>query len=237
MRVPHVVVDDRGPSIALASEADRHLRRVLRLRDGAAVSVTDGRGGTADAVLVPGGLEVSEWAAAPEPPRVVLWAAIGKGSRFDLVVEKATELGIAAIRPLLCARGERHEAKHRRWDAIARSAVEQSRGAWLPEVGEPVEIVDALATATGILLHPGAGGGASLILASRPRHLAVGPEGGFTDTEVEAAFDAGWNVCGLGPRVLRTETAAVVAATLAVAAGGGLDTQDLPEHRSKISPG
>lgn len=237
MRIPHVVVDDQGPVVALAPEADHHLRRVLRLRDGAPVSVTDGRGATADAVLGSRGLEVGAWSVSPAPPRVVLWAAIGKGSRFDLVVEKATELGVAAIRPLLCARGERHEPRAQRWAAIARSAVEQSRGAWLPEVGEPVALEDALAAARGVLLHPGAGGGAPLIMAARPCHVAVGPEGGFTDSEVEMAFDSEWNVCGLGPRVLRTETAALVAATLAVAASGGLGTQDLHHRRSKTVAG
>ncbi|MFN8103391.1 MAG: RsmE family RNA methyltransferase [Acidimicrobiia bacterium] len=237
MRVPHVVVDARGPSITLAPAVDRHLRRVLRLRDGACVSVTDGRGGAADAVLTPGGLEVGTWSTKPEPPRVVLWAAIGKGSRFDLVVEKATELGVASIRPLVCSRGEQREAKLRRWDAIARSAVEQSRGRWLPEVCEPVDLTTALRAAKGVVLHPGARGGATLVMRLQPSHIAVGPEGGFTEPEIEAAFDAGWTVCGLGPRVLRTETAAVVAAALAVAASGGLDAQDPQERRSKTSDG
>lgn len=239
MRVPHLVVDDRAPVLAVGADTDHHLRKVLRLRDGAAVTVTDGRGGVADAELTTAGLAVvGPWRRADSrAPSVTLWAAIGKGTKFDLVVEKATELGVAAIRPILCERGERHVAKQRRWETIARSAVEQSRGAWLPEIGEPLAFGDAVAAGCGILLHPGAGGGARLLLLASPAHVAVGPEGGFTETEVASASAAGWTVCGLGPRVLRTETAAVVAAALAVAAAGGLDAQDLPDEVSKTLGG
>lgn len=226
MRVPHVVIDGRGPTAALPPETDRHLRRVLRLRDGAIVSVTDGNGGLAEAVLTSPGLVVGEWHEVRRPPVVNLWAAIGKRSRFDLVVEKATELGIASLVPLVCRRGERSEGRPHRWETIARSALEQSRGAWLPEIADAVPFAGAVATTRGVLLHPGAPGGASELIEARPRDVAVGPEGGFTPEEVDAAGAAGWAVCGLGPRVLRTETAAIVAAALAIAAAGGLDSQD-----------
>lgn len=237
MRVPHVVVDGRGHTAELAPETDRHLRRVLRLRDGAAVSVTDGHGGLAAAVLVPAGLEVQGWSEAGPPPVVNLWAAIGKRSKFDLVVEKATELGAASVVPLLCGRGERQVGRTQRWEAIARAAVEQSRGVWLPRIAEPAPFADALVGPPGVLLHPGARGGASDLLAARPSAVAVGPEGGFTPDEVDAAFDAGWTICGLGPRILRTETAAVVALALAVASGGGLDSQDPPRLGSNTPGG
>lgn len=238
MRVPHVVIDDHGPFVVVPRGTDHHLRRVLRLQDGAVVTVTDGRGEVADAELVPGGLQVGTWRpASGGAPRVVLWASIGKGAKFDLVVEKATELGVASIRPLVCARGERSTAKRSRWEAIARSALEQSRGGWLPEIGAPLAFADAVRSARGVLLHPGAGGGASTFMRTRPRDVAVGPEGGFTDDEIALAVASGWTVCGLGPRVLRTETAAVVAAALAVSASGGLETQDLPGGGSNNTDG
>lgn len=237
MRVPHVVVDGRGPTAELPPETDRHLRRVLRLRDGAAVSVTDGRGGLAEAVLVPAGLEVGGWTQVERPPVVNLWAAIGKRSKFDLVVEKATELGVASVRPLVCGRGERKDGPSRRWAAITRSALEQSRGVWLPEIAAAVPFAEAIEASQGVLLHPGARGGASDLLEARPRDVAVGPEGGFTPDEVDDAFDAGWTICGLGARVMRTETAAVVAVALAVAAAGGLDTQDPPLRGSNTPSG
>ena len=237
MRVPHVVVDlDRpegslppdGAVVELAAVDERHLRTVLRLRDGAALSLTDGAGAVADAVLVPAGAEASRWRRVAPPPDVTVHPAVSKGGKLDLVVEKATELGVRRVAPVLCDRSERRwdaaqrAARRDRWRTIARAALAQSRGAWLPEVAAPRPLADVLgAGAPGLLLHPG-GGTVDWTSAAAAR-VAVGPEGGFTDDEVTLARDAGWSVGGLGPRVLRTETAAVVVATLAVAARGGLD--------------
>jgi 16S rRNA (uracil1498-N3)-methyltransferase len=237
MRIPHVVVDlarlpgDPPPSagtVALDPADARHLRTVLRLRDGAVLSLTDGAGCVADAILVPDGADVTLWRTEPPPPEVTVHPAVSKGAKLDLVVEKATELGVRRIVPVLSERSERRwDADQRavrsaRWTAVARAALAQSRGAWLPAVTEPTTLPELLDDADpGLLLHPG-GARVDWGTACAAR-VAVGPEGGFTDNEVSAARAAGWHVGTLGARVLRTETAAVVAAALAVAARGGLD--------------
>ncbi len=237
MRVPHVVVDlDRpdgslppdGAVVPLAVGDERHLRTVLRLRDGAVLSLTDGAGAVADAVLAADGAEATRWRTVAAPPAVTVHPAVSKGGKLDLVVEKATELGVRRIAPVLCERSERRwdaaqlAARRDRWRVIARAALAQSRGAWLPDVAVPLPLPDVLDDGPpGLLLHPG--GGTVDWAATVAARVAVGPEGGFTDDEVTLARDAGWWVGGLGPRVLRTETAAVVVASLAVAARGGLD--------------
>lgn len=228
MRLPHVLCEGAsgvtpGEPVALSPAAARHLRSVLRLRDGAPLSVTDGRGSLCKGVLGRDGIRItSEWVGSPRPSDLVLHPGVSKGRKLDLVVEKATELGVAEITPVITARTERHResatsgAKVDRWRAIARSALEQSRGAWLPSIGVPVSISDALSAGRGVLLDPS---GASVDWgARRAARLAVGPEGGFSDEELEEAEGAGWDIRSLGSTVLRTETAAIVGAALAILA-------------------
>jgi len=223
-----VLVDADG---GIGPSTLHHLRRVLRLRPGDPLTLTDGRGRHSPGVLTTDGVVTEKWSSAVERPQVTLYVAVSKGSKVDFVVEKATEIGVAAIVPVMCERSERRpdkarsEARVQRWRTIAVSALEQSRGVWLPEIAGPEAFDDAVGEVCGrsaVLLHPGAGGGAAGILGAAPASVAVGPEGGFTDGEVATARSRGWRVCGLGDRVLRTETAAIVAAALAAAASGDL---------------
>jgi len=207
-----------GSIVVLADDDARHAGSVLRLRAGAAVEVGDGAGRVHEAVVVDpraGALRVgSELPAQPPlaPIRVLLAQS---GSRADDAVEKLVELGVAEVAPLLAA-GRRRDARTDRWERIARSAAQQAKLAWVPVIGPPVAFADALADGIACS-HEEADGDLVAALAHRPAPvtLLIGPEAGFTADELAAARAAGAPIATLGPTVLRTETAAVVAAAIA----------------------
>jgi 16S rRNA (uracil1498-N3)-methyltransferase len=174
----------------------------------------------------------------------VLLQSLARGDRMDWIVQKTTELGVAAIIPVAAgrsvARVEPGAAAPRRarWEKIAREAARQCGRADVPIIREPLALAGALDA--GREEARGAGAQLALWEASRGRSLRqalatvpesttptvtllIGPEGGFAASEMSAATDAGFEVVGLGPRILRVETAAVVAVALAQAAAGGLD--------------
>ena len=208
----HVFVDDLD--VPVLSEDDRHhLARVLRLREGETVSVSDGRGGWractwADSELSPAGDVVHE---ARPTPTVTIGMPVLKGDRPEWTVQKLTELGVDVVVPFAAARavarweGERAAHQVARLRRIAREAAMQSRRVWLPEVAEVVAFAEAAARPGVALAEPG-GGPPSL---DRPAVL-VGPEGGWAPDELAG----GLPTVGLGPTVLRAETAAVAVATL-----------------------
>ncbi len=207
----HVFVDDVD-SPELAPDDRHHLERVLRLRVGEDVTVSDGAGRwrtcTFGAVLEPLGDVRAE--ARPQPP-VTIALAFTKGQRFDWAVQKLTELGVDTIVPLAAARSvvrwEKDRAGHHvgRVRRIARQAAMQSRRVWLPAITDPRTVADVAATPGAAMAVPG-GGPPSL---GNPVVL-VGPEGGWAEDEEALALPT----VGLGATVLRSETAAVAAATL-----------------------
>lgn len=156
---------------------------------------------------------------------LTLLLAVFKFDRFEWAVEKATELGVARIVPLVARRTEKHlaqaaAARVERWRRIAHEAAKQSRRADLPVIDDPLRLQDALARET----H-----GTRLLLAERehtvlltdalntqePVTLAIGPEGGWTEDEELSFRTAGWHGVSLGPRILRAETAAIAAVAIA----------------------
>lgn len=223
---------------ALTDEARHYLRDVLRLLPGAAVEVFDGAGAAYDATLGDG-FDALVLGARREARRagaaVALLFALSKGEKMDLVVQKATELGVSAVAPFAAARSvvrldaERGAERAARWRRIAGEAARQCGRADVPEILAPASLAAALAAlppgAAAYVFHPG---GAPLGSAAHPASGAavyaavVGPEGGLTDAEVEACERAGARRAGLGPRVLRAETAAIVAVTLLQARFGDL---------------
>jgi 16S rRNA (uracil1498-N3)-methyltransferase len=217
-----------GPSL-LRGDAQHHLGRVLRARVGDEVTLFDGAGREAEArvtrvwpteILLQVGPVRSPGLA---PIAVTLVLAILKGEKMDWVVQKATELGVARIAPAESANavvkltGERRAGRRARWEKIAADAARQCGRADVPEITEIHDIAAALATGPGwrVLFHEVEREASlrRLVPAERPREItvAVGPEGGFTAAEVEIARRAGYVVCGLGPRILRAETAALTA--------------------------
>jgi 16S rRNA (uracil1498-N3)-methyltransferase len=156
--------------------------------------------------------------AVPEPElRLCLVQAVSRGERMDTTLQKATELGISEIQPLLSERVEvklpagRVEKRMLHWHGVIASACEQSGRATLPVLHHPVALSDWLAgekPRQGRVLHPGAD--SSLLddlAADQPITLIVGPEGGFSDTEIRVMTVAGIRPVHFGRRILRTETA------------------------------
>ena len=219
----HVVVDDlASPDL---DEADRHhLVSVLRLRDGEAVSATDGRGGWRMCRFTAGGSLVADGELRqierPAPALCVAFAPV-KGDRTEWAVQKLTELGVDRVvlmrteRSVVRWDAARAESHLRRLEAVARQAVMQSRGLWLPSIEGVVDFACAVSYPGAVLAEPG---GAPVSL-SAPTVL-VGAEGGWSDSELDAARGVG--SVALGASVLRTETAAVTAGVLLTALRSGL---------------
>jgi 16S rRNA (uracil1498-N3)-methyltransferase len=165
---------------------------------------------------------VEELEVADEDVEVYLHQAVPKGGRMDLVVEKATEVGVSGIVPLLTERGvvSPREGKVERWRRVAEAAARQSLGLGVPEVGEPVAFREAVREAgkRGVLLHNAPGLKAVEDVVEPGVQLFVGPEGGWGKAELESAGRAGLALAGLGPRRLRSETAGIVAVSRARAA-------------------
>jgi 16S rRNA (uracil1498-N3)-methyltransferase len=210
--------------LELPENAAHHAARVLRLRDGDAVVLFDGRGGEYEACLVipERGRVSAETGARRDPEResplqVTLVQAISSSDKMDFTVQKAVELGVAAIHPVLGARsvvrldGDRGAKKLAHWRRIVIAACEQCGRNRIPEIAAPVALEDYRTPAgSKVLLAPSAS--ARLADMSKgPVVLAVGPEGGFSAEEEQVLLQAGFSPVRLGPRVLRTETAALAA--------------------------
>lgn len=230
-----------GDVAAVPAATLHHLRRVLRLADGAPLTVTDGGGAVADAELRGEGIVLlAAVRDVPAPsPRLVLAQALSKGRRAEDAVRVACELGVERIVPVIAERTQgRPDARAaaalvERWRSVAAAALEQSRGVRLAHVTEPVVGVTAAASPDSTALHLIAVPGAEdlpAVLASLlgpssrdPSRdpsaaevvVAVGPEGGWSPAEVEGAVVAGWRAVGLGPTVLRTEHAGPIAVAVA----------------------
>jgi len=223
--------------IVLSGDVGKHARAV-RLKSGEMFeAVTPGR--LYSAVVEsssPGGVIGRVQQSVPvAPPRyeVHLFAGMLKASKMDFVVEKATELGVTSVTPVICSRSVSSpdpagwEKKISRWRRIALSAAEQSRRVLLPEVKYPVRLEDMVGatcfrTWPGklILAWEGLAGAPSdlsaVVAGQRWLGVLVGPEGGFSDSEVDAALRRGFVPVSLGPHVLTAETACIMAVGLAV---------------------
>ena len=244
MQVPRLHVDlplAAGGRITLPDTAGHHVARVLRLGAGDALTVFDGRGGEYRATLVRvsrAAVEVDLGAHDPVDRESALAVELGqgicRGARMDLVVQKATELGVGTIRPIVCERTvvkldpARAERRLAHWRAIAVHAAQQSGRTRVPVVAE-VEALDAwlarAGTGPAFVLSPRAGASLSDLpppAPGEPVRLLVGPEGGLSPREVERAGAAGFAGLRLGPRVLRTETAALAALAALQARWGDL---------------
>ena len=229
--------------IDLDTEPAQYLGRVLRLRRGDALRVFNGRDGEFEAeiaVLTKQGvtlelkrrLRAAHEAATESSLALHLVQGVSRGDRMDLVVQKTTELGVSRITPVLTQHGvvrldeKRAEKRREHWQRVANSAAEQCGRIRPPLVDQPLTLNDWFGSqhdigAVRLVLDPGSGTGFPKTVEA-PLCLLVGPEGGFSDKELEDAGVAGFCGVSLGPRILRTETAAIAAVTLAQALYGDL---------------
>lgn len=244
MRIPRIHTPQplsAWQSLLLEPDASNHILTVLRLKTGAALILFDGSGHEFEATL--GATENrraqvtigSERAAESESPlHITLAQGISRGERMDYTLQKAVELGVAQIIPVLTERSvvrldERQATRKREhWQQLVIAACEQSGRVRVPPVAAPQSLKQFLAvpTAAGLdlLLDPIADAGLNDFAAPAQSQirLLVGPEGGLGETEVASAKQAGFTPVRLGPRVLRTETAALVMLSLLQARWGDL---------------
>ncbi len=232
MRIPRVYMPMTlvsGARLRLPESAFHHAVRVLRLRVGAELRVFNGQGGDYAACLAQverrgawvtiGDFSLSD---CESPLGVTLLQGIARGERMDYSLQKAVELGVTQIQPLMCARSvgpltaERLAKRLSHWQGIVIAACEQCGRNRLPELAEPLTLSQWLAgkpdIGQGVQLDPKATLGLSALAPPAYRlSLLVGPEGGLDAAEMAEATAAGFIGVRLGSRVLRTETAGVAA--------------------------
>ncbi len=214
----------------LSPDESHHLARVLRVQPGQGITLFDGRGGVADAVVeIVSKTEVKariekKWTVPAPAVRIDLIQAVPKPDRWELVLQKAVELGVSNIQPVLTSHTEfrPNSKKQERWEKIVLNAAQQCEVRWLPTL-KPLEAFDTIVQDLGDydLVLVG-----SLFAGARPMReiplrqdtggalvgtvaLLIGPEGDFTEEEVESAVQAGAVPVSFGHRILRTETAAI----------------------------
>ncbi len=212
-----------GLEFSLLEEQTHYLQRVLRLASGAKFIAMTGQGESWLAALTEDGAVVLEplLTQTELPVPVTLAIALPKGSGFDDVVRQVTELGVSCIVPILSERTLLKPSENRldRWRKIAQEAAEQSERQVVPVVREPMAWKTFLKTpidGMGLLCWERGEGSVGFGAIQGPVTIAIGPEGGWTLAEVEAARAAGYGVLSLGPRILRAVTASV--AVMAIAA-------------------
>ncbi|MFV0820097.1 16S rRNA (uracil(1498)-N(3))-methyltransferase [Legionella micdadei] len=228
-----------GQTIELSPEAGQHVGVVLRMQPGDKITLFYGDNREFDAILVAVHKKkvsvqiTSEREMSRESPRVIhLAQAISKGERMEFVMQKAVELGVASITPLITARSvvkldqARMEKKLSTWQAIAIAACEQSGRNQIPKVKAALTLEEYLQTNVGQLkfvLDPkGANTWRDYHFNQSELALLIGPEGGFSQEELRQIFSADFKPLSLGPRILRTETAAIVALSVLQAVCGDL---------------
>jgi 16S rRNA (uracil1498-N3)-methyltransferase len=210
--------DSVAGGVAVLGPRDRrHLEQVLRMRVGDTCEVAAG-GRAYRARVVPGGLELMDEIETATAPPVTVWLA-QPGGRSDEAVERLTELGVSRVGAMRCRllKGEFTDSRLDRWRRVAVAAAKQSKQPRVPEILPVADYADVLSPEAVVLSHTGASGGlADRIVGRRGATLLIGPEPGFSEDELELARSRGVAVATFGPVVLRTETAAIVAAALAL---------------------
>jgi 16S rRNA (uracil1498-N3)-methyltransferase len=234
VRLTRVYVEEplaAGRSCVIEGSAANHIMRVLRLRDGDALTLFDGHGGEYAARIVgfrkdSVQVEVQEHRDVERESLLNLTLAqgISRGERMDWVMQKATELGVARIVPVITERtvvklDERQSArKVEHWRGIVIAACEQSGRNRVPEVTAPCAFHEVLRSderaGRRLLLSPVGRLNARELALSGSATLLVGPEGGLSPGEQDLALGAGFEQVRMGPRILRTETAAIAALTI-----------------------
>jgi len=230
-------------TVVITGKLVHQIRNVLRLGTGDHITVLDNSGWQyevelqkVDSARVEGSV-ISKSPCGAEPrTKVTLYQALLKGSNFEFVLQKCTEIGVAVFVPLMCERcvaGKPDTKRLSRWRSIITEAAELSRRGKLPVLQNPTSLTEACESASGISLIPWEeekARGIGNVLRSHHKtrdssliNIFVGPEGGFSPHEVEFARSCGIVPISLGQRILRAETAGLVAATITLYEFGDLD--------------
>jgi len=228
-----------GDSVELTGPACHYLSRVLRLSKGAPLILFNGDGmnysgqiSEIQSKYVRVSLLEGRISGNESPLKITLVQAICRGERMDYALQKATELGVICVQPLISKRVEvrldagRQKKRLQHWQGVVISACEQSVRAVVPEIKTPLPMSEWLLSADEsprLVLDPFADSKLSgLTVETDSISIVIGPEGGFTDLEIEAAQANGLLAVSLGPRVLRAETAGPAAIVVLQAKTGGL---------------
>jgi len=232
-----------GSTVIIPPKLVHQLRNVLRLSPGDCIVALDNGGWEYEVELrraARGGLEGAVLSRAPatgEPgTRITLYQALLKGTKFELVLQKCTEIGVAAFAPIVCERcvaGEPTASRAGRWQKIIAEAAEQSGRGRLPALRNVESFREACEGATGTSLLPWEGERSAAIRSRLKKtgrtddgaqvNIFIGPEGGFTVEEVKFAEGCGIVPVSLGRRILRAETAGLVAASVVLYEFGDMD--------------
>jgi len=244
MRIPRVHVAGplrAGAEVGLPVQAGEHLVRVLRLDRGHPLRIFDGEGNEfaaeiaslAKRAVTARIVAPVESAGLESPLRITLAQGIARGEKMDWILQKATELGVARIVPLVTERtevrldAERSERRLSHWRAVLASACEQCGRNRLPELAAPTRLADWAATlgedaGLRLTLDPRGRFRARDLAIESAATLAVGPEGGLSEADIATLTQAGFTGLRLGPRILRTETAGLAAVAALQAIHGDL---------------
>ncbi|MBX9705445.1 MAG: 16S rRNA (uracil(1498)-N(3))-methyltransferase [Gammaproteobacteria bacterium] len=230
MRIPriyHPAPLAVAQTVELTAEAANHVARVLRMPVAAELLLFNGDGqqyaSTITAISkrnVQVKIHAAEYKPVASPLQIHLAQAVARAEKMDWILQKATELGVSSITPLITERSgvkldaERWQKRQQHWEAVIISACEQCGRNQLPSVTQPQEFTAFVAqprSGTKLILAPEATTPLPSAVIEQAVTIVIGPEGGFSDLELTQAQQAGFSATQFGPRILRTETAAIAA--------------------------
>ena len=220
--------DGTQKQIVLDEDTSKHIVQVLRMKEGEQLNLTDGKGNLLTCSIVDDhkkhcivNVEGTRYKAQGTRRVSVAISLLKNSNRFEWFLEKATEIGVSEIIPLICERTEKEKFRYERMNQICISAMQQSQQCWLPVLNEPVEFNEVVihSSAQGkFIAHCNDGTRSqltnSLINQLTSTQILIGPEGDFTPKEIEQAIQNNFIPVSLGETRLRSETAGVVAAAL-----------------------
>ena len=227
MRTPRLYADTFGHAtgeVVLSERNHHYLSRVLRAKTEQKIELFDGNGCICQAIIADISkrettVQILNFSETPDHRLpVTLGLALIKSDRFDWALQKATELGVTAIQPIITQftdsppKADRLEKKWSHWQEILVNACEQSENNWLPRLQKPAQLNELPLPEQSIVAHP-----ATVTAQINPAQeslLLIGPEGGFSDAEIDTLLKKQVKPMSLGPRILRAETAAIVGLTL-----------------------
>lgn len=208
-------------------DTSRHISQVLRMKEGEEIIITNGKGYMLRTIIISADkkktkvrITKKEFSERPLPTVAIAISLIKNNNRFEWLAEKVTEIGVTTIIPLICKRTEKLHFKKERTKSILISAMLQSQQPWLPELQEPQKFLEVLKNENydqKFIAHCSDEEKQelkNLVLKKTSKIILIGPEGDFTEEEIESAIKNNYIPVSLGETRLRTETAAIVAAVL-----------------------